>query len=113
MSDADRNGQDQPSNKGLARWGWWADTAGKAAILLGLVATFAFNDKGGLLLLGLLLFLLLKTAMKTASAWLLVRSHSVESRVRRRSLVEAWIWTIILAGLVGGLILLMPPLLLE
>ena len=103
MPDADMSGQDQPSHQNLARWARWVDTAGKAAILLGFVATFALNDKGGLLVFGLVLFFLLKTA----SAWLLTRSYPVESRARRRALIEAWVWTVILAGLVGGPVLLL------
>ncbi len=102
MNDGAQNPVPGPVGS-FGRWASWLDMAGKAAMLLGFVATFALNDKGGLLVFGLVLFFLLKAV----SVWLLTRSYPMESRERRRALVEAWVWTIILVGLVGGPVLLM------
>lgn len=92
MSD-ESSTQTQPGATAAASLAGWAkglDLTGKVGLLLGFVATFVLNDKGGLLFLGVLFFLLLKSA----SEWCLAFSHPPASRERRRALIIATTLTV-------------------
>ena len=87
------------------------DQMAKLALLAGLVLPIAvtiwlmqqgFGARGELLLFGLWCCFGLFLLLKTVRAWMLARSVSDEEAARRRTLVRAWVYSVLSAVLIGG-----------